>query len=427
LATNPISKMRLFTVFALLAINLFGGVARAETQWLDRIVAIVDEDIILGSELQERLDVVNANIARSGQNPPPAEQVQREVLDQLILESIQMQMAKRVGLRIDDEQLNAAVARVAAKNRMTLEQFRQALINSGTSYLTVREQIRREMILQRVQMGNVNQRIQVSEQELNNYLASEEGRQQTSPEFHFAHVLVPVASDATNAERDAALQRAVSLAKRLRQGADYTSLASDKVQTSDLGWRKGTDLPSLFADIAPQMSNGAVSDPLQSASGFHVIQLLDSRGLKEVVHQTRARHILLKASAIRSEDATRELAYALRQRVLNGESFHDLAKEYSEDIGSAQEGGDLGWTTPGQLVPEFQEGLDSTAIGDISLPIKTQYGWHIIQVTDRRDEDVTNELRKRIAQNVLHDRKYQDELDIWLRKIRSEAYVDIKI
>lgn len=406
---------------------LLTSLSLAETRWLDSIAAIVDDDIILVSELQARLDSVNANIQRSGQSAPPAEQLQREVLDLLILESIQMQMANRVGLRIDDEQLNAAVGRIAAKNNMNLEQFRQALLSSGTSYLDFREQIRREMILQRVQMGNVNQRIQISEQELNNYLNSEDGRQKTSPEYHFAHVLIAVDSEASAAQQEAAKQHAQTLAARLRKGDHYQSLASGKVQTSDLGWRKGTDLPSLFADIAPGMSNGDVSEPLQSASGYHVIQLLDSRGVKELVSQTRASHILLKASAIRDEQATEALAVELRQRSLAGDSFADLAREFSEDIGSAQEGGDLGWTVPGQLVPAFQQGMDQTAIGEISQPIKSQYGWHIIKVVERRQHDVTDELRKRVARNVLHERKYQDELDIWLRKIRSEAYVDIKI
>jgi peptidyl-prolyl cis-trans isomerase SurA len=414
-------------LLASLCMLLFSMACHAETQWLDRIVAIVDEDIILASEVDERLTSVQQNIARSGQQGPPEEQLRREILDLLILENIQLQMADRVGLRIDDEQLTAAVGRVAAKNNMTLEQFRQALLDSGASYRDVREQIRREMLLQRVQMGNVNQRIQITDQEVTNYLNSEEGRARTSPEYRLAHLLVPVASDASDADRERARQQAQQLAAKLRKGADYTSLAQGSVNASDLGWRRETDLPSLFASVAPNMSDGGVSEPLQSASGYHVIQLLESRGLNETVAQTRASHILLKPSAIRSEAQTLSLAKELRQRVLNGDSFRDLAKEYSEDIGSAQEGGDLGWTSPGQLVPEFQQAMEDTAIGDISEPVKSNFGWHIIKVVDRRQQNVSQDLRKRMARNVLHERKYQDELDIWLRKIRAEAYVDIKL
>lgn len=414
-------------LLASLCMLLFSVASHAETQWLDRIVAIVDEDIILASEVDERLTSVQQNIARSGQQGPPEDQLRREILDLLILENIQLQMADRVGLRIDDEQLTAAVGRVAAKNNMTLEQFRQALLDSGASYRDVREQIRREMLLQRVQMGNVNQRIQITDQEVTNYLNSEEGRARTSPEYRLAHLLVPVASDASDADRERARQQAQQLAAKLRKGADYTSLAQGSVNASDLGWRRETDLPSLFASVAPNMSDGGVSEPLQSASGYHVIQLQESRGLNETVAQTRASHILLKPSAIRSEAQTLSLAKELRQRVLNGDSFRDLAKEYSEDIGSAQEGGDLGWTSPGQLVPEFQQAMEDTAIGDISAPVKSDFGWHIIKVVDRRQQNVSQDLRKRMARNVLHERKYQDELDIWLRKIRAEAYVDIKL
>lgn len=401
--------------------------AQAETQWLDRIAAIVDDDIILASELQARVEAVKANIARSGQQGPDDEQLRKEVLDLLILESIQMQMAERVGLRIDDEQLNESVSRVAAKNNMTLSQFRQALLDSGASYRAVREQIRREMILQRVQMGNVNQRIQISDQEVRNYLDSEEGRARTAPEYHFAHVLIPVDSDASESQRAKAEQKANAIRAQLQRGAQYTAITAAGAETSDLGWRRETDLPSLFAKVAPTMRDGDVSEPLKSASGYHVIQLLESRGLNEMVAQTRASHILLKPSAIRSEEETRALAEKLRQRILNGESFRDLAKEYSEDIGSAQEGGDLGWTSPGQLVPEFQTAMENAEIGEITQPVKTDYGWHIIKVVERRQHNISDQLRERMARNVLHERKYQDELDIWLRKIRSEAYVDIKI
>ncbi len=414
------------TLLAALFALCLSTVARAETQWLDRIVAIVDDNVILASEVNGRVATIEQNIARAGQQSPPQEQLRKEVLDMLILENIQLQMADRVGLRIDDEQLNQAVGRVAAQNKMTLPQFRQALIDSGASYNEVREQIRREMLLQRVQMGNVNQRIQISDQEVNNYLDSEEGRARTSPEYRLAHLLVPVDSDASDSQRDAALQRAKQLANRLRSGSDYQSLAQGGIKANDLGWRKETDLPSLFANVAPGMSDGQVSEPLKSASGYHVIQLLESRGLNETIAQTRARHILLKPSAIRDDAETRALAAKLRQQIIDGESFRDLAKEYSEDIGSAQEGGDLGWTSPGQLVPEFQEAMDNAKIGEVTRPIQSQYGWHIIQVEDRRQQNVSGELRKRMARNVLHERKYQDELDIWLRKIRSEAYVDIK-
>lgn len=420
------NNMRLLKLLTATLLMVLAPLTQAETKWLDKIVAIVDDDIILASELDTRIESIQANIQRSGKEGPPPEQLRKEVLDLLILENIQLQLANRYGLRIEDEELNAAVARIAASNNLTLAQFQQALTASGASYLAVREQISKEMILQRVQMGNVNQRIQISDQEIQSFLKSEEGRQRTAPEYHFSHVLIPVASDASSAERQKAESLATSLSTKMRAGKNIDN-ANNAFNISDLGWRKSTELPSLFTDVAAKMSDNDVSEPIKSASGFHIIQLLESRGVKQMVIQTRASHILLKPSAIRSEAQTIALAKDLRQRILNGESFRDLAKEYSEDIGSAQEGGDLGWTTPGQLVPEFQKAMDETNPGEIHEPIASNYGWHIIKVVERRNQDVTADMRKQIARNIIHERKYADELDIWLRKIRSEAFVDIKI
>lgn len=420
------NNMRLLKLLTATLLMVLAPLTQAETKWLDKIVAIVDDDIILASELDTRIESIQANIQRSGKEGPPPEQLRKEVLDLLILENIQLQLANRYGLRIEDEELNAAVARIAASNNLTLAQFQQALTASGASYLAVREQISKEMILQRVQMGNVNQRIQISDQEIQSFLKSEEGRQRTAPEYHFSHVLIPVASDASSAERQKAESLATSLSTKMRAGKNIDN-ANNAFNISDLGWRKSTELPSLFTDVAAKMSDNDVSEPIKSASGFHIIQLLESRGVKQMVKQTRASHILLKPSAIRSEAQTIALAKDLRQRILNGESFRDLAKEYSEDIGSAQEGGDLGWTTPGQLVPEFQKAMDETNPGEIHEPIASNYGWHVIKVVERRNQDVTADMRKQIARNIIHERKYADELDIWLRKIRSEAFVDIKI
>ncbi len=426
MATYLMNNMRLLKLLTATLLMVLAPLTQAETKWLDKIVAIVDDDIILASELDTRIESIQANIQRSGKEGPPPEQLRKEVLDLLILENIQLQLANRYGLRIEDEELNAAVARIAASNNLTLAQFQQALTASGASYLAVREQISKEMILQRVQMGNVNQRIQISDQEIQSFLKSEEGRQRTAPEYHFSHVLIPVASDASSAERQKAESLATSLSTKMRTGKNIDN-ANNAFNISDLGWRKSTELPSLFTDVAAKMNDNDVSEPIKSASGFHIIQLLESRGVKQMVKQTRASHILLKPSAIRSEAQTIALAKDLRQRILNGESFRDLAKEYSEDIGSAQEGGDLGWTTPGQLVPEFQKAMDETNPGEIHEPIASNYGWHVIKVVERRNQDVTADMRKQIARNIIHERKYADELDIWLRKIRSEAFVDIKI
>jgi peptidyl-prolyl cis-trans isomerase SurA len=407
------------------------GGARAETVMLDQVVAIVDDDIVLASELRERLASVTESLEARGVELPPEDVLIRETLDRLILDSIQLQKGTRVGIRISDAQLNAAMQRIAAQNRMTPEQFRAAVEQQGQSYAEMREQVRREMIIQRVQAGNVNQRIQISEQEVDNFLATAEGQKLTRPEYHLLHALLPLSSSASDAEVAAARAEVERLLGRIRAGAPFEQVigASGGRYTfrgGDLGWRNAADLPSLFADIAPGLARGETSDPIRSDSGFHLIYMADKRGGQQVVNQTRVSHILIKPSEILDDEQAREKVAALKARAEGGEDFATLAREYSDDIGSAQEGGDLGWTSPGQMVPEFEQAMAATPVGAISDPVRTPFGWHILQVQERRKQDMTDEAIRAKAMDYLHNRKYQEELDAWLRQIRDEAYVDIK-
>jgi peptidyl-prolyl cis-trans isomerase SurA len=407
------------------------GNAQSATEVLDQVVAIVDDDIVMASELRERIAAVNESIAARGIQAPPEDQLIRETLDRLILENIQLQKGQRVGVRISDAQLNSAMQRIAAQNRMTLDQFRQALEQQGQSYGAMREQVRREMIIQRVQGGNVNQRIQITDQEVDNFLATEEGQKMAQPEYHIVHALLAIPPDASAAEVAAAEAHVEKLAKRIRNGESFEGVVSSSTgqytfSGGDLGWRKLDDLPSLFSEVAPGLAAGQTADPIRSDSGYHLVYMAEKRGGEQVVAQTEARHILIKPSEIMTDEQARELVVELRTRAESGEEFGELAKEYSEDIGSAAEGGDLGWTSPGQMVPEFDKAMAATEVGQISEPVKTQFGWHIIQVEGRRQQDMTSEAIRAQAMNYLHDRKYQEELDAWLRQIRDEAFVDIK-
>jgi peptidyl-prolyl cis-trans isomerase SurA len=415
----------------LASLSVFAGQVRAATEILDQVVAIVDDDIIMASELRERIAAVNESISARGIKAPPEDQVIRETLDRLVLESIQLQMGQRVGVRISDAQLNGAMQRIAAQNRMTLEQFRQALEQSGQSYAAMREQVRREMIIQRVQGGNVNQRIQITDQEVDNFLATEEGQKMAQPEYHVLHALLAVSPDASESETSAARAHVERLLGRIRAGESFEQVIGSSTgrytfSGGDLGWRKRDDLPSLFADVAPALAQGETSDPVHSDSGFHLVYMAEKRGGEQVVAQTKVRHILVKPSEIMTDDQARELVVELRNRAESGEDFGELAREYSEDIGSAQEGGDLGWTSPGQMVPEFETAMNATEVDQVSDPVRTQFGWHILKVEGRRQEDMTSEAIRQQAMNYLHDRKYQEELDAWLRQIRDEAFVDIK-
>jgi peptidyl-prolyl cis-trans isomerase SurA len=399
--------------------------ASASTQLLDQVIAIVDDDVVLASELQERIQQVMASVQKSGKQAPPIEEIQREILDQLILENIQLQMANRAGVRITDAQLNEAMQRIASQNRMDLMQFKQALEQDGLSYSATREQIRNEMLLQRVQQGNVNQRVQITDQEIAHFLASEEGRALTAPEYRMLHTLIPVTSDMNDNQASALADQ---LFQRIEKGESYEQVikSSAKLSISDLGWRKSADLPGLVAQLTATLKTGATAAPIRSDSGYHLVKLIEKRGEGELIPQTKARHILLKTSAIRDEAATQTEIKSLRQRILNGADFAELARQYSEDIGSALEGGDLGWTNPGQLVGPFQKAMDDTDIDAVSPAFRSEYGWHIVQVLERRQKDVTNDIRRNIASNYIHQRKFDDELQTWLQKIRDEAYVDIK-
>ncbi len=406
------------------------SVASAEqgpAKTLDRVIAIVDDDVVLASEMRDAMQRAEENMKHSNRELPPADQFRRQVFDQLVLQSLQLQIANRAGVRISDGELNEAMERIAKQNNMSLEQFSQALTKDGVTYAVAREQLRKEMLVQRVQQGSVNEHVQISEQEINSFLSSAEGRALTAPQYHVLHALIP-----TSEKTDAAQLKsfAEQLTARLRGGEDFNRVIATNgpvaVQGGDLGWRSDENLPTLLADIVPTLAAGQVADPIVSPSGYHLVKLAEVRGKGQVIQQTKARHILLKPSAIRSDEQCKQLASELRQRVIGGADFGQLARQYSEDIGSAMEGGELGWINPGQLVDTFQKAMDSTAPGAISEPFHSRYGWHIVQIEERRQQDVTTELRQNMARNYLHDRKYQDELDTWLRKIRDEAYVDIK-
>lgn len=402
------------------------------TEMIDQVVAIVDDDVIMASELRNRVRSVTQNIeSQEGVEMPPEDVLIRETLDRLILESIQMQLAVRYGVRIADNQLDQAMGRLAAQNRLTPEQFAALLEQEGESYASVRENIRREMVIQRVQQGNVNQLIQITDQEIENYLSTEEGQKLVQPEYRIVHALLPISSETSTSQVAANEAFCESLVQRIRDGESFDAVISSVGEEypftgGDLGWRKLDDLPSIFQEVAQELETGETADVFRSPSGFHIVNMLQRRGAEMRVDQTKVRHILVKPSEILTDEQAKERVADIKSRVENGEDFAALAREYSEDIGSAAEGGDLGWTVTGQMVPEFDNMMQSTATGELSEPVRSEFGWHVLEVVDRREKDVTEEMRRAQIEEFLHSRKYQEELDVWLRKIRDEAFVDIK-
>ncbi|WP_409279024.1 peptidylprolyl isomerase SurA [Pseudomonas defluvii] len=413
---------------------LLSSAVHAAVQELDRVVAIVDNDVVMQSQLDQRVHEVQQTIAKRGSGVPPASALEPQVLERLIVENLQLQIGDRSGIRITDEELNQAIGTIAQRNGMSIDQFRAALARDGLSYEDAREQVRREMIISRVRQRRVAERIQVTEQEVKNFLASDLGKMQLSEEFRLANILIPTPESANSAAIQAAAKQAGEVYQQLKQGADFGQLAIARsasetaLEGGEMGWRKAAQLPPPFDRLLSSLSVGDVTEPVRTPGGFIILKLLDKRGGQtQVRDEVHVRHILIKPSEIRSEAATKQLVEKLYDRIKAGEDFAELAKSFSEDPGSALNGGDLNWIDPNALVPEFREVMARSPQGEVSKPFKTQYGWHVLEVLGRRATDSTTQAREQQAMTVLRNRKYDEELQTWLRQIRDEAYVEIKL
>ena len=418
----------------LLGAVFLGSSVQAEVQPLDRVVAIVDTDVVMQSQLDQRVREVQQTIAKRGDSLPPEHVLGQQVLERLIIENIQLQIGDRSGIRITDEELNQAVGTIAQRNNLSLEQFRAALERDGLSYEDAREQIRREMIISRVRQRRVAERIQVTDQEVTNFLASESGKMQLSVEYRLANILIRVPDAASADEIQAADRRAKELYQQLQQGADFAQLAiassasETALEGGNMGWRKAAQLPTPFDTMISALRVGETTEPVRTPGGFILIKLLEKRGGEtQVRDEVHVRHVLIKPSEIRSEAETKRLAERVYERIMAGEDFAQLAKDFSEDPGSALNGGDLNWVDPNGLVPEFRAVMAQTESGEVSKPFKSAFGWHVLQVMGRRATDGSEQFRKQQALTVLRNRKYEDELQAWLRQIRDEAYVETKL
>jgi len=426
---NPLRSLLLAAGCGLASLSL-----QAEPQLIDKVIAVVDKNVIMQSELDERLMQVAQNARANKMALPDMKVLQQQVVDHLISEHLQLQMAKRLGVNIGDDQVNQAIEQIRASNQMTSEQFTRQLEADGLTLQALREKIRRDITIQHIQQGVVQQRIHISPLEIDNFLKSADAQFWISPEYHLGHILISLPQSASGDEVEAARTKADELVKRIRGGANFAEVAiaeskgSTALTGGDLGWRKTSDLPSLFADLLPQLEVGQVSEPARSPAGFHILKVYEKRGGEQQKElQTKARHILLKPSAILSDEEAKAKLTKLRERILKGEDFAALAKENSEDIGSMLAGGELGWSRPGMFVPEFEQTMEKMAVGETSEPFRSQFGWHILQVQERREEDITDDLLRDKAARVLTSRRFEDELQIWLREMRDDAFVDVKI
>ena len=425
--------MKLLSRLPLAALLLSLSFAAGATESLDRIIAVVNDTVILQSELEQAIHMAQSEMRDHGITPPPDSTVRSQVLERLILMRLQTERAKEAGIKIDDRELNEVIGNIAAQNKMTVPQFTASLKDEGLDYTSMREQVREQILANRVRQKEVDSRIVVTDQDIDQYLAANGSEDQT--EYHLAHILIALPDAATPEVRDKAHAKAEGVLKELRAGGDFAQLAianSDSpqaLQGGDLGWRKSGSLPTAFANVVPKLAPGDISNVIEASNGYNIIKLVEKRdaGQRQSVTETDARHILLQPNTIRNEDATRAQAFELYERLKKGGNFADLAKKYSDDPGSKNSGGDLGWQPPGVFAPEFQKEIDQLKLGDLSQPFHSQFGWHIAQVMDRRTRDITEEARRGRARQAIMQRKDAEEYDAWLRRLREEAYVEYRL
>lgn len=419
----------LFFLLMLLGPSLGYGAADDELVPIDRIVAVVDDNIVTFSELAREVFKIRNQLRASGR-PVPADRVLApQVLERLILIRLQLTRAERLGMKVDELTLTRAIERLAEQNKMDLPTFRRVLISEGLSYELFREDVRTDILLDRIRKREVEDRIQISEQEVDALLAQSEPSEEEL-EYRLAHIFIGLSEGATSDQVRSAARRIVEIRKTIEAGADFADQAvrhskgRTALEGGELGWRQLGQLPPTFATLLRGMAPGDVSQPLRAAGGFHIVQLKETRPVGSVV-QTRVRHILLREEEGQSENETLAQARQLRERIIAGEPFEEIASSYSQDSGSAARGGEVGWVSPGDLVEPFQVAMDALALNALSEPVRTRFGWHLIQPLERRRHNIGEERRRDQARKQLIDRRTEEETELWLQRLRDEAYVRV--
>lgn len=423
-----LNKARLFLLLGLAA------TAQAAPQEIDRIVAVVNNAVITEVELRARVNQVARQLTAQQVPLPPRQVLHKQLLERMISERVLLQIAEDTNIRFEGTVLDRAIARIAQQNNLSPEDFRKALASEGTDFKAFREQIRSEMTIARLREREVDSKVVVTDAEIDNYLANAGQDANQHDEYNLAHILIlapEAASPETLAELKARAEKALA---EIRAGANFSQVsaaysdAQNAMQGGNLGWRPEAQLPTLFAQPVKSLKVGETTEVLQSANGFHIVLLRDKRGknVQLIVKQTHARHILVKTNEVVSDDDARHRLQQLRERVNNGSDFAELAKLHSDDL-SANRGGDLNWLNPGDTVPDFERAMDALKPGEVSEPIRSPFGWHLIQVLERRDQDVTNERKRLEARKALRERKSEEAFEDWVRQARDRAYVEYRL
>jgi peptidyl-prolyl cis-trans isomerase SurA len=419
---------------ALLACLSSGAAPAAAVEELNAIVAVVNDDVIVNSELQREVAAMVPELRTRGTPIPPDKILKKQVLERVISKRLQSQRAAQLGIKVDDATLTQTMTSIASRNGISLEELRATLENSGMRFEDFREDTRRQMIDAQLQRQEVLNTITVTEPEIDRFLEKEAGRLVDRTEVRLQHILIAVPDGASPDQIKKAQTKAAGLVQQLRAGADFARLAiansagQQALEGGDLGWFKIAEVPTLAAESARTLGKGEVSDALRSQGGFHIIKVSDIKGSEtEVVTQTHARHILVRTNEVLSDDDAKTRLAQLRMRILGGDDFATLARSNSDDTGSALKGGDLGWVGPGDTVPDFEQAMGDLAPKEISEPFKTPFGWHIVQVLERRQADTTAEVMRQKAKDAIRQRKAREATELWLRRLRDEAYVESRL
>ena len=407
----------------------------SEGALLDRIAAIVNEGIVLASELDAQTEEVTQRLREQKTELPPRNVLRRQILERLVIEEIQMQRAERLGIQVTEEMLNGTVADVAKRNNIPFDQLPQALAQQGIDYRDFRDDMRKQMTLQLLRQRDVLGRINISPRELETFLSRQQNAPDRNAEYNVSHILISVPVTASPEQIEARDARAREVYDKARAGEDFAQLAvtysdsSTNIEGGSLGWRRGAQLPSIVAEQVVKMKPGDVSEPIRTPSGFHLFRLNEMRGgvQQSVQDQVHVRHILLTTNELEDDQTVRQRLAAIRERVLKGEDFAAIAAVTSQDTGSAAEGGDLGWTGPGTFVPEFEKRVQALSENEISEPFQSEYGWHIVQLLGRRQHDITEDMRRQQAYAQLREAKAEEETELWIRRLRDEAFVDYRM
>ncbi|WP_415880283.1 peptidylprolyl isomerase [Methylomonas sp. TEB] len=408
--------------------------APGQAQVLDRIVAVVEEDVILERELNNEVGAIVSKLRSNNVTMPPEYVLRKQVLERMVVDKLQRQLAAKSGVQVSDEMLSASVADIASRNGLSVESFRNELTKQGMDYKAFEDNLRNEIIINQLRGREIGSRVKVTDAEVLHYMETQSKAGQSNSQYHLGHILIAVSEAASASAIQKAKDKADQVIADLRGGKDFKQVAvsvsddDNALKGGDLGWRSIGQIPSLFTEVVTTMNQGDVSEAIRSPSGFHIIKMLETEGAgQHIVTKTKVRHILIKTNELVDDAEAQKRLIALRERINDGDDFANLARAHSDDKGSAINGGSLDWVGPGALVPPFEEAMNKLAINEISQPVQTQFGWHMIQVLGRENQDNSEQFKKDKIREEIRKRKIEEETELWLRRLRDEAFVEIDL